>query len=103
MEIPTRGVSFSYRAARLLNTFSAPVTSSRVRVPNMLLSRFPEALCENMEGAGLALACSNYNVRFAELRCISNLIDDPERQQWRLKEAVQRCGKAAASLFQEEQ
>ena len=89
------------------SVFSGPfltvhcVSGDRSRA-DMLLARFPEALCENMEGAGLALACSNYNVRFAELRCISNIIDDPERQQWRLKEAVQRCGKAAASLFQEE-
>ena len=68
----------------------------------MLLQRYPDALCENMEGAALARVCAHFNLPFAELRCISNMVDDPGRQQWRLQEACTRCGQAAALLFQED-
>ncbi|MDO5673940.1 MAG: futalosine hydrolase [bacterium] len=69
---------------------------------NMILGRYPDALCENMEGAALARVCAHFNLPFAELRCISNMVDDPGRQQWRLQEACARCGQVAALLFQED-
>ena len=68
---------------------------------DMLLARFPDALCENMEGAALARVCAQHHLPFAELRCISNLIDQPERQGWRLREACARMGEAARRLVQE--
>ena len=68
---------------------------------DMLLARCPEALCENMEGAALARVCAQYHLPFAELRCISNLIDEPERQGWRLREACARMGETARRLVQE--
>ena len=68
---------------------------------DMLLARYPDALCENMEGAALARVCGHYQVPFAEIRCISNMVDDPDKQRWLLQEACSRCGQAAAILFQE--
>lgn len=68
---------------------------------DMLLARFPDALCENMEGAALARVCAQHGLPFAELRCISNLIDQPERQGWRLREACARMGEVARRLVQE--
>ena len=35
-------------------------------------------ICENMEGAGAALACRQTGVPFMELRGISNLVEDRE-------------------------
>ncbi len=67
----------------------------------MLLQRYPDALCENMEGAALARVCAHFSLPFAEMRCISNMVDDPQHQHWRLEEACIRCGRAAAALFQE--
>ena len=69
---------------------------------DMILARYPDALCENMEGAALARVCAHFQLPFAELRCISNLVDDSDKQQWRLQEACIRCGQAAALLFQED-
>ena len=34
----------------------------------------------NMEGAALALAAAHFGLPFAELRCVSNVVDEPERQ-----------------------
>lgn len=67
----------------------------------MLLKRYPDALCENMEGAALARVCAHFALPFAEMRCISNMVDDPQHQHWRLAEACIRCGQAAATLFKE--
>lgn len=67
----------------------------------MLLKRYPDALCENMEGAALARVCAHFALPFAEMRCISNMVDDPHHQHWRLAEACTRCGQAAATLFKE--
>ena len=66
---------------------------------DMLLARFPEALCENMEGAALARVCAAHGLPFAELRCVSNLIDEPERQGWRLREACARFAAPDLSDF----
>lgn len=69
---------------------------------NRVLARYPDALCENMEGAALARVCAHFQIPFAELRCISNMVDDADKQQWRLQEACTRCGQVAALLFQED-
>ena len=68
---------------------------------NMILQRYPDALCENMEGAALARVCAHFQLPFVEIRCISNMVDDPDKQQWHLQEACTRCGQAAVTLFQE--
>ncbi|AVD71420.1 futalosine hydrolase [Desulfobulbus oralis] len=68
---------------------------------DLLLARYPDALCENMEGAALALAAAHFGLPFAELRCVSNVVDEPERQHWCLQAACARCGEVAALLFEE--
>ncbi len=100
------------RMTKRLSAQGIPHTSGRFITVNsvsadrqrgaMLLQRYPDALCENMEGAALARVCAHFSLPFAEMRCISNMVDDPDRQQWRLQEACTRCGQAAALLFQED-
>ena len=75
-------------------------SGDRVRA-DLLLARYPDALCENMEGAALALAAAHFGLPFAELRCVSNVVDEPERQHWCLQAACARCGEVAALLFEE--
>ncbi|NLZ17511.1 MAG: futalosine hydrolase [Desulfobulbaceae bacterium] len=92
-------------AAGIISTSGRFITVSSVSGDrargNMVLQRYPDALCENMEGAALARVCAYFRLPFAEIRCISNLVDDPDNQQWHLQEACTRCGQAAAILFQE--
>ena len=66
---------------------------------NAILTRFPDALCENMEGAALARVCQHFAIPFLELRAISNYVANPDEQKWRLKEACRLGGQAAARLF----
>ncbi|MBM9537360.1 futalosine hydrolase [Desulfobulbus alkaliphilus] len=74
------------------------VSGSRQR--GDLLGLQYQALCENMEGAAVARACLQFGLPLLELRCISNLVEDRDLQQWQLKEACRRCGVVAAVLVE---
>ena len=65
----------------------------------MLRSKW-NGLCENMEGAAVARVCLEFGVPCMELRCISNLVEDRNMANWRLQEACQKMGHAAACLIQ---
>jgi len=62
----------------------------------MLQSRW-NGLCENMEGASVARVCKEFNLPCAELRCISNYVENRNPSTWRLQEA---CLKAAHTAIQ---
>ncbi|MEV8504266.1 futalosine hydrolase [Actinoplanes sp. NPDC051475] len=61
-----------------------------------LLSRFPTAVAEAMEGYGVACAARDAGVPFAELRTISNAVGPRDRAAWRLAEAFSALTDAAA-------
>jgi len=61
-----------------------------------MLARQHHALCENMEGAAVARACQHFGLPLLELRCVSNLVEDRNRQNWQLRKACARCGEVAA-------
>jgi len=65
-----------------------------------LLARQHQALCENMEGAAVARVCQQFGLPLLELRCISNLVEDRNLQNWQLKQACTRCGEAAALIVE---
>ena len=65
-----------------------------------LLARQHQGLCENMEGAAAARVCREFGLPFLELRCVSNLVEERDLRKWRLREACDRCGEAAALLLQ---
>jgi futalosine hydrolase len=46
------------------------------------------ALCESMEGAAAAHTCALYRVPFLEIRGISNLVEDRDRERWQIGPAV---------------
>lgn len=74
------------------------VSGSRQR--GDLLGMRHQALCENMEGAAVARACQQFGLPLLELRCISNLVEDRNMQQWQLQEACRRCGDVAVKLVE---
>ncbi|MDH3349881.1 MAG: futalosine hydrolase [Desulfobulbaceae bacterium] len=53
-------------------------------------------LCENMEGAAAARVCQAFELPFIELRCISNFVEDRDVSKWRLTDACEKAGRAAA-------
>jgi futalosine hydrolase len=74
------------------------VSGSRQR-GDMFVRRH-QALCENMEGAAVARVCDHFHLPLVELRCISNLVESRNTQQWRLRDACRRCGEVVAQLVQ---
>jgi len=74
------------------------VSGSRQR--GHMLARQHQALCENMEGAAIARVCHHFSLPLLELRCISNLVEDRNLQNWQIKKACTRCGEVAAFLVQ---
>ncbi|MBI5189367.1 MAG: hypothetical protein HZA22_01640 [Nitrospirae bacterium] len=49
------------------------------------------ALCENMEGAAAAQVAALYGVPFVEVRGISNMVEDRNRNAWDIPSATANC------------
>jgi len=63
-----------------------------------LLARHPDAVAEAMEGFGVATAAALAGVPYAELRTIANPVGPRDRGAWRIREALDALGAAAARL-----
>jgi futalosine hydrolase len=48
-------------------------------------------VCENMEGAAVAHICLIHGIPFAEMRGISNMVEDRDISKWEMKLAAERC------------
>ncbi len=57
------------------------------------------ALAETMEGAAAAQVCLLYGVPLLEVRAISNLVGDRDRESWDVAGAAARAARAAAYLL----
>ncbi len=83
---------------RHANSASGPFTTvsqcSGTEERARYLSRKFKALCENMEGAAIAHVCMIYRVRCAEIRGISNIVEDRDLSQWKIEPAARTCQKA---------
>jgi futalosine hydrolase len=55
--------------------------------------------CENMEGAVVAMVCHEYNIPFAEIRCISNMVKDRDVSAWKMKEAISTICEVTESVL----
>jgi futalosine hydrolase len=59
--------------------------------------RYPDAVAEGMEGAGVAAAGRLRGVPFGEIRAISNLVGPRDRAAWQIPLALQSLGRAVAA------
>ncbi|SHH25538.1 futalosine hydrolase [Jatrophihabitans endophyticus] len=73
----------------------ATVTGTAERAA-ALARRYPDAVAEAMEGAGVAIAATHAGVPFAELRTISNAVGPRDRAAWRIEDALAALGRAVA-------
>lgn len=71
----------------------ATVTGSAASADD-LRGRFPDAVAEGMEGAGVAAAATMHGVPFAEVRAISNTVGPRDRAAWRIPDALAALGRA---------
>ena len=79
-------------------TFITVNCASGTRKRGQLLGREFQGLCENMEGAAVARVCSRFSLPCLEVRCISNMVEDRDTNNWQLKQACTRAGQAAATI-----
>lgn len=63
-----------------------------------LARRFPDAIAEGMEGAGVAAAAALHNVPCAEIRAISNPVGPRDRASWQIPLALDSLGRALAAV-----
>jgi len=56
------------------------------------------ALCENMEGAAAAQVALLYGAAFMEVRGISNMVEDRDRDKWNIKTASANCAKVIETI-----
>ncbi|MCE5194579.1 MAG: futalosine hydrolase [Nitrospiraceae bacterium] len=50
-------------------------------------------ICENMEGAAIAQVCVIYGIPMLEIRGISNIAGDIDKNRWNIKRASENCQK----------
>jgi futalosine hydrolase len=63
-----------------------------------LVSRWPMAVAEAMEGFGVATAASQAGAPHTEIRTVSNVVGPRDRAAWRVHEALAALTEAAAAL-----
>ena len=59
-----------------------------------------QASCENMEGAAVAFTCQEFQVPCVELRCISNMVENRNPENWQLAEASDKVCTVASIVLQ---
>jgi len=77
------------------------LTSSQVTGTRELADRLEErwaGVVESMEGAAAAHVCALYDVPFIEVRGVSNLVVDRDRDSWELEAAAGVAGRAGLLL-----
>ncbi|MCD6320272.1 MAG: futalosine hydrolase [Candidatus Desulfofervidaceae bacterium] len=81
----------------LFLTVSA-TTGNKERL-RLMKRRFPEAICENMEGAAIAQVAQIYKVPWVEMRGISNFVGEYDKTKWDIDWAVQNCQRCLINLL----
>lgn len=65
------------------------------------LARRHQAVCENMEGAAIALTALRYGVPCLEIRGISNLVEDRDMSRWDINRAVEAAQRFVIKIVEE--
>lgn len=84
-----------YKSGNFVTVQACTGTLSR---GSFLQNKF-NAICENMEGAALARVCELYGIPMAELRCVSNMVEDRDKSKWKIKEAVAKGSDVLVQLL----
>lgn len=82
-----------------VNAYSINSASGSESTINNILSLYPEAQVESMEGAAFFYACRANEVAMLQLRSISNYVTPRDRSAWVIPDAVQNLNKTLISLL----
>lgn len=87
---------------RLGTVLTVATVTGTAATADTLTARYPDAVAEAMEGAGVAAAAARFGVPAAEIRAISNAVGSRDRTAWRVTDALAALGAAVAAAFPEE-
>jgi len=90
----------TYKTAHLGQFLTVSTISGTAERGNELFARFG-ALCENMEGAAAAQVCLVYDVPFVEIRGISNMVEDRDKDRWDIDTAMRNCAAAVVTFIEQ--
>lgn len=74
-------------------------TCTGTRKRALELEKRYNAICENMEGAAVAHIAAAYGASLLEIRGISNIVEDRNKDKWDLRLAAYNCQKAVMELL----
>jgi len=96
---PKLSVELADRAGGHLGTIVTVATATGTAASgDALIARFPDAVAEGMEGAGVAAAASAHGVAFGEIRAISNQVGPRDRDAWQVPRALESLGRAVTAV-----
>lgn len=90
-----RQQGFAVKKGKFLTVNSASGTLKR----GAYLAKRYQAICENMEGFAIVRVCQSFAIPVLELRCISNLVEDRNVENWQMAAACDKLGEAVAAIL----
>ena len=87
--------SYSIKTGAFATVSACTGTAKRARE----IERRLGVICENMEGAAVAHICAIYGVPMIEIRGISNLVEDRNRDSWDIETAADHCQQTVADAL----
>jgi futalosine hydrolase len=99
-DVPAKlAVELADRTGGHLGTVLTVATVTGTAATTAALSRrFPDAVAEGMEGAGVAAAATLHGVPFGEIRAVSNVVGPRDREAWEIPRALESLGRAMATV-----
>jgi futalosine hydrolase len=99
-DVPPRlSVELADRTGGHLGTVLTVATVTGTAATAAALSeRFPDAVAEGMEGAGVAAAAALHGVACGEVRAVSNLVGPRDRDSWQIPLALDSLARAVAAV-----
>ena len=84
---------------RLMQLLTCCAGSSDLNDVELKTRYFPNAVAEDMEGFGVALACSLVNVPLTIVRGISNVAGDRDKSRWQVDQALRSAAHQVLRLI----
>lgn len=91
----------SHGLSLIRGRFVTVSSCSGTKARGLELGRRYQAVCENMEGAAIALVALRYGVPCLEIRGISNLVEDRDMSRWNIGLAVEAAQRFVLKVIAE--
>jgi futalosine hydrolase len=95
----TRGESDAEQTGEIRQLLTCCSASASGDDVGLRLRLFPNAIAEDMEGFGVAMAASLVGIPVQVVRGISNLAGDRDKARWRIGEALKAAAQLAGELI----